>query len=463
MNIYSLLYLNPFFRLKLRPPCPSIAFMKQLLIVLCLFAACSFAQNEPRINYSKLRDIMVEARDTRPAPHYMMQHDAFGRQRVSIPSSLFNGKFLRDKNPVYWDEYLSGTVSSTFITNDALVKMSVTNSGTVIRQTFQRFNYQAGKSQIVLLTGIIDPSSMSGDARARAGQFTASPSSVANPAGFWFEVDATNIYVCIGKPAGSQSGIRKIPRELWNEDKLDGNGPSKIYADFSKAQIFGFDYEWLGVGAVRFFIVQDNQFNVIHRFKHVNELDAVYVSNPNLPLRYDLHSTSGTGTMLQICSSIMTEPNENPIGLSYFAGNRSNTSFSAASYGFLTGFRLKSNYIDRSIFPKSITTMNTDNVANYQWLVSLAPKYTGTVTWVDDTLNLGLQIANPVADPGVTNLGYVLASGFVAADSSSEFDAVSVLKLGATITGQSQEMFLMIRAVSGTPELNGGMNLTLLE
>ena len=438
--------------------------MKYFLIAVSTFLSfCVHAQNEPRINYTKLKETIVEARDTLPVSYNMMQVDAFGKQRVSIPTSLFNGKLLRDKQPAYWDEYLAGTSTSVFKTNDAMVSLSVTNSGTVIRQTFQRFNYQAGKSQMVMMTGILDPKRLSGNAVARMGQFTASNSSTDNPEGFWFEADATNVYVCIGKPYGTGSGVKRIPQSQWNEDRVDGSGPSKKFVKFDKAQIFGFDYEWLGVGSVRFFIVQDNMFNVIHRFTHENELDAVYLSTPNLPLRYDLNASSGTGTLIQICSTVMNEPNEQPIGLSYFIGNSSNYTYSTDTYGILTGYAMRTGYMDRLYFPKTITTLSTDNVANYPWLITIGAQYTNNVTWVDDTANLGLRIANPVVDAGITNLGYVLVSGFVAADSSAEFDPIDLLRVGKTISGQSQELLLLVRAVSGSPELSGGMSVTIVE
>lgn len=435
--------------------------MKYLIVLLSLICATSLAQNEPRLNYAKLRDILVESRDA-PLPSYRMaEFDAFGRARVSSPAPSFESKLVRDKQPALWDELIVGNGYSSFVPNDAMIRMSVTNSGTVIRQTFQRFAYQPGQSQLIMLTGIFNPASFSGDTVARYGSFTASPSSTTNPAGIWFQVDATNIYVCIGKPQGTDSGVVKIPRDQWNEDKLDGSGPSKKFVDFSKAQIFGFDYEWLGVGSVRFFIVQDNQFNIIHRERHLNKLSAAYLSNPNLPLRVDLQATSGTGHVSQICSVVHTEPGREPIGRAIFIGNASNTSFSTSYDGILTGFRVQSNYLDRIYLPKSTSTLNTDNVANYQWLIARNPQYTGTVTWVDN--GEGLTIANPVANPGITNLGRVLVSGFVAADSSSEYDTFSLQYPGSNIAGQPDEYFLIVRAISGTPELNGGINITILE
>jgi hypothetical protein len=434
--------------------------MKYLIVLLSLLCAASLAQNEPRLNYAKLRDVLVESRDAPLPPYRMAEFDAFARARVSSPIPVFESKLVRDKQPGLWDELTTGGGSASFVPYDAMVRLSLTNSGSVIRQTYQRFVYQPGQSQLILLTGIMNPASLSGDTVARYGSFTASPSSTTNPEGIWFQVDATNIYVCIGKPQGTDSGLVKIPRERWNEDKLDGSGPSKKFVDFSKAQIFGFDYEWLGVGSVRFFIVQDNQFNVVHRFRHANELSSAYLSTPNLPLRIDLQSTTGTGHVSQICGVVHSEPGREPIGRTVFVGNASNTSYST-SYGILTGFRSQSNYLDRVYLPQSTSTLNTDQVANYQWLITRNTKFQNPVTWVAN--GEGLSIASPDPSPVVTNLGIVLVSGFVAADASSEYDRFSLQYPGSNIAGQPDEYFLIVRAINGTPEISGGINLLILE
>ena len=85
--------------------------------------------------------------------------DAFQRVRMSSPVTVFDSKTLSDNLPlIYDDQQTSGSgTTSTFSANRASVTLAVSAStaGTRVRQTFQRFNYQPGKSQLVLITGII--------------------------------------------------------------------------------------------------------------------------------------------------------------------------------------------------------------------------------------------------------------------------------------------------------------------
>ena len=82
--------------------------------------------------------------------------DAFGRWRVSNPETIFDSKQLHDDLPLFWDDQeLSGSgTSSTHSTDAARTRIAVTAStaGVRARQTFQRFNYQPGKSQLMFLT-----------------------------------------------------------------------------------------------------------------------------------------------------------------------------------------------------------------------------------------------------------------------------------------------------------------------
>lgn len=85
-----------------------------------------------------------------------------------------------------------------------------------------------------------------------------------------------------------------MAQSAWNVDKLDGTGASGITVDPTKSQIFVFDFEWLGVGRVRTGLVVDGKIYYFHYFSHANVTNVVYMSTPNLPLRYELEN-DGTG------------------------------------------------------------------------------------------------------------------------------------------------------------------------
>ena len=91
---------------------------------------------------------------------------------------------------------------------------------------------------------------------------------------------------------------------------LDGNGSSKVMLDFTKSQIFVIDFEWLGVGCVRCGFMIDGILQLAHIFKHTNHISSVYMSSPNLPLRYEIMKTkrnTNTGSIKTICAVVMSE------------------------------------------------------------------------------------------------------------------------------------------------------------
>lgn len=73
--------------------------------------------------------------------------DAFGRLRVSEPTTLFDSKQLFDSQPLFFDEVTISGGSSSHSISGACTHMSVSaNDDAVIRQSKMRFNYQPGKA-----------------------------------------------------------------------------------------------------------------------------------------------------------------------------------------------------------------------------------------------------------------------------------------------------------------------------
>jgi hypothetical protein len=76
--------------------------------------------------------------------------DAFGRQRVSEPFTLFDSVLRHSKNAELWNETISGGTSE-HLPNESSVLMTVTASGhSILRRTRKRFPYQPGKGLNVL-------------------------------------------------------------------------------------------------------------------------------------------------------------------------------------------------------------------------------------------------------------------------------------------------------------------------
>jgi len=393
--------------------------------------------------------------------------DAFGRLRVSEPYTLFNSKMTTGKNPEYWDEIVNATSTSTHASADAQVTMTVAASGDyAIRQTKQRFIYQAGKSQYSLLTFV--SGQIETNVRKKVGLFYSSYTAPYDTTvdGIYFESNGVtnNYYFCIGKTEGSNAGTQSVAQSAWNVDPMNGNGKSGITLDFSKNQILYIDYEWLGVGKVRMGFVIDGAFYVAHEFKHTNVTQNVYMSSPNLPVRYEIRSESvgGTGKFGQICSAIMSEGGYEPTGAIYTVsrnisglGTFQDASIPAGDIVPLVSLRGKTGYDSNSISLISFDIIAQGNMSGlYQLLVLRNPSYsTDDGTW-QSLSNTGVEYKiNSTISSRITGIGTTINAHYFSSPSQAtpyQNDIIEdIISLGTGISGNRDRIDLAVLKITG--------------
>jgi hypothetical protein len=217
--------------------------------------------------------------------------DAFGRWRVSNPETIFDSKQLHDNAPlIYDDQEVSGgstTSSHSTATASTTIGVGATTAGKRVRQSFMRFNYQPGKSQLIFCTGVLDKSGGGTGITRGFGYYD-------DNNGLFLQ-DKEGVIQFVKRSSTSGSPVdTEVNQSSWNIDTMDGTGASGITLDFSKAQILVIDFEWLGVGRVRMGFVVDGIVYYCHQFNHANSVSTVYMSTPNLPVRYEIDN-DGTG------------------------------------------------------------------------------------------------------------------------------------------------------------------------
>jgi hypothetical protein len=231
------------------------------------------------------------------------QLDAFGRLRVSQPTTLFDSqqRFGLDRS------FVSNTASGgtvTFIPTQSSANLTVVNtSGSyAARETRYIFKYQPGKSQLALTTFVMAPAS-SGNLRQQVGYYGADN-------GYFLQL-SDQVYICERSNVTGTVTHSNVAQSSWNGDKLNGSGASTINLDMTKAQIFFIDIEWLGVGSVRTGFVINGQYIVAHTFHHANVVQNAYITTASLPLRYEIQALSAsapaTSNLTQICSTVISE------------------------------------------------------------------------------------------------------------------------------------------------------------
>jgi hypothetical protein len=230
--------------------------------------------------------------------------DAFGRVRVSDPTTIFDAGHQYTINPLVWTSTLAGTGTITHLPNESSAQLSTGGTLANAKATIQTkvyHRYQPGKSQLVLCTGVFGAPTT--NVRRRYGYFDADN-------GVFFEQTSAGMHVVVRSKASGTVVDSRINQTAWNLDRLDGDGLSDITIDWTKAQILLMDLEWLGVGRVRFGVVLGGDIVYVHEVTNVNALSGVYMTSANLPMRAEVENTgvtAGAAVMKQICVSVISE------------------------------------------------------------------------------------------------------------------------------------------------------------
>jgi hypothetical protein len=366
--------------------------------------------------------------------------DAFGRLRTSNPEMIFNSKQLFDNQPLYFDDIQesgSGT-TSTYSQNTASTTLSVSanTAGKRTRQTFMRFNYQPSKSQLIFITGVLNKTGGGSGIVSRLGLFD-------DDNGLFLENNQGTINLVRRTKTSGSAYDNKYSQSSWNLDKLDGTGPSGITIDFSKAQIFCVDFEWLGVGAIRFGFNIDGVTRYVHQVNNANNLSNVYMSTPNLPIRYQIinDGTGAASSIECICGAVISEGGREEVGNNGYAST-AGTSIEATK-NYLNGIlsiRLKSGSIGTTVDLLDVSLITTSN-DNYEWRLVQNPSGLNSLSYTSIP-NSSIEYAIVPSETHISG-GYTVAGGYAQAKTDIQAESLkSLLKLGCSITGRRDELVL---------------------
>lgn len=228
--------------------------------------------------------------------------DAFGRQRVAEPETLFDSSYEYGLQPLFWQMKTTGNGSAAHDTDARLAELSVgAGTGTVTAQTYEYFPYQKGKSQRSLVTFVFG--ARANGITRRAGYFDDSD-------GVYFEQTNGGLFLVLRSSTSGSVVNTRIAQADWNQDPLDGSGASEITLDETRRQILDVDIEWLGVGRVRYGFNIDGMTYYTHYVNNANAGAAVpYMRTGTLPLRYQIENdgSGGASTLLAICNTVFSE------------------------------------------------------------------------------------------------------------------------------------------------------------
>lgn len=379
--------------------------------------------------------------------------DPFARSRISAPFGIFDSKQLYVKDQILMIESLSGGATSTYVTNDASVRLTlpVTNGASAIRQSKVNIPYQPGRSTLSYLTGVMG--APKANVRQRWGLFDT------NDGVFW-EQTTSGLSVVRRTSVSGSPVDNVVPQASWNLDTLDGLGPSGLTLDPSMMNLYVIDLAWLGVGGARLGVLFDGHLIYCHKFETANQLTTVFIKTPALPIRYEIVNTGTAASdtsLLQTCCAAFSEGGLDPIGFPVVATNGVATRTIGAGVTVpMVATRLRSGFHKGFLIPLEISAaVLTPDDLYYELIVG------GTLTggaWVDAGIGSEVNVS-------ATSLsgGLVVQAGYLSENAGSATE-ISRGRIGATgdqFTGLADIITLTLASISTAAD--AGATLTLQE
>ena len=303
--------------------------------------------------------------------------DLFGNLKTSNPFTLLDITHIGNKNTLMMDELVSGAGATSTYSNASVIMSVNAGSQTITRQSRIYAQYQPGKTLCIRMTGVINGSSNATTTTSRIGYFD-------NNNGLFFEYSNGLMYVV----ERNNSVDTKVTQTSWNVDPLNGNGVSGVTIPFNYNIIYYIEFAYLGVGHVRFGFYYDGVLYIAHILRHTT-LTYPYILSPNLPIRYQISSTGGGGTLVCTCASVQSEGGYNLVGFPFSAGmTTAGKSVSTSGVNYLMSIRLASS--QRKLVKLQSITILCSTTANsvfelYRCFAKTASPMAGTAFTAADT------------------------------------------------------------------------------
>jgi hypothetical protein len=384
--------------------------------------------------------------------------DAASRTRIALQQTLFDGKLLNFDNSLLFDNQGSGT--GAYANNK--FNMSVTSGQWLVRQSKKFMHYTSGKSQNAEFT--FDNFQAEPNVVKRVGYFSSNAVTPfdSNYDGFWLENDGSTIRLRSSRVGTS---TLNIPWTSW-----DNYAQISTY-DWSKFTVIFFDFVWLGGAVLRLFLKTNRGFVLCHTFNYSGTATDTFIASPNQPVRSEIRSSTGSGSIRYICSQVSSEGTDEESGLNTSVSSLSTNaipSHTVATVGTtypLLAIRKKTTYRDSPCVVIGASINVSSNADILIWSIQLNPTLSAPLTFGDLTPVNGMEYASGSAAAAitttVTSQGKVLASGIVTQGQPLTLPNLTrdfLSFLGSKLDNTMDQIVLCVKPVTANITLNGTLS-----
>jgi len=248
-----------------------------------------------------------------PLPIRVATDTVFGEVSVAQVSPLLQSDFVYGINTRKFSTATtgSGTVSSSASLATVSTTAASSSSGTL--SSLRPLRYRAGVGALVRFTAMFTAGAT--NSQQEAGMGTSAE-------GLFFGYNGTSFGIC--RRRGSSDTW--TAQASWNVDVMNGSGSSGMTLDPTKLNVFQIRYQYLGAGAIEFFIENPatGRMVLVHRIEFANSSTVTSLLNPSLPFR--LHAVNTTNaTALSVSSASCMLALEGQNNLAGVPWSRANT------------------------------------------------------------------------------------------------------------------------------------------
>lgn len=227
--------------------------------------------------------------------------DSFERLRVSEPRVVFEytfGALTPTLATTIWEAMAYGAGTEALTANLYGVNLNTTTASGTGRwiQSYNHIRYAPGVSTLLRFT--FNFNALTTNVIQRVGMFTDQgtfPSTAGD--GLFLEANGSVISFVRRSMATSSGGTEeRVTQANWNLDKLDGTGASGVSLNWANAQHLVIEYQWLGVGTIRFgFETGAGGIVWAHEMVSVNAMTTAWSRTGCLPVRAEIYTTGAIG------------------------------------------------------------------------------------------------------------------------------------------------------------------------
>jgi hypothetical protein len=378
--------------------------------------------------------------------------DAAGRSEVALADSTGDYLLTRDALPLFFDTVESGTATGAYeaATNSWAMTVTTTDDYAIF-STKQYHPYFTGRAQQPEVTYInLEPET---DVVKRVGYFSSSTVAphTASLDGIYLESSSGTVKLVIAK----EGATTVIEQADWDRYQTG--------IDWTKFNVTAWDFLYLRGTSVTLRQLFGGAVNTLARHDHANLVADVILGSPAQPLRAEIRSSGGAGSLKFVCGSVQTgglisDQFGTPVSADTGDGM---ISLGTAGTEYMV-LALRKTDPTAEFFVQNVDVSMTSGANNlFRWRLHLNPSLSAGITYgaISGAAGAPLEISISAATAATTisGAGHVIASGSGAARATSSNDISKALRIGVTVAGVYDQLVLSCVPYANSEDITGSI------